>query len=67
LGGEYNKQTKKRAGPLNPQFPTTHVTGLGSLKKLMKHIAKALCIILRKHKPAITVAATVHFPFASFK
>jgi len=23
LSGEYNKQTKKRAGPLNPQFPTT--------------------------------------------
>jgi len=23
LSGEYNKQTKKRVGPLNPQFPTT--------------------------------------------
>jgi len=23
LSGEYSKQTKKRAGPLNPQFPTT--------------------------------------------
>jgi len=23
LSGEYNKQTKKRAGPLNPQFPTS--------------------------------------------
>jgi len=26
LSGEYNKQTKKRAGPLNPQFPTTRKT-----------------------------------------
>jgi len=23
LSGGYNKQTKKRAGPLNPRFPTT--------------------------------------------
>jgi len=33
----------------------------------MKHIANALYIILRKHKPAITVAASIHFPFASFR
>jgi len=33
----------------------------------MKHIANnALCIILRKHKPGITVAASIHFHFASF-
>jgi len=31
----------------------------------MKHIANALCIILRKHKPPVTVAASVHFCFAS--
>ena len=35
-------------------------------KKLMKHIANALCIILRKHKPAIKVAASIHFPFCKF-
>jgi len=33
----------------------------------MKHIANALCIILQKHKPAITVAASIQFPFASFQ
>jgi len=33
----------------------------------MKDIAIALCIILRKHKPPITVAASVHFCFASWQ
>jgi len=35
-------------------------------KKLMKHTANALCTFLRKHKPVTTVAASIHFPFASF-
>jgi len=33
----------------------------------MKHITNTLCIILRKHEPAITVAASIHFPAASFQ
>jgi len=33
----------------------------------MKHIANALRIILRKHKPDITAAASIHFLFASFQ
>jgi len=44
-----------------------NVTGLGSIKKLMKHIANTLCTILQKHKLAITVAASIHFPFGSFQ
>jgi len=44
-----------------------NVRGLGSIKKLMKHIANALCIILRKHKPALTVAASIHLLFPSFQ
>jgi len=36
-------------------------------KKLMKHTASALCILVRKHKPDITVAASIHLPCASFQ
>jgi len=33
----------------------------------MKHIAYALGIILRKHKAATTVSASIRFCFASFQ
>jgi len=35
-------------------------------KKLTKHTASALCILVRKHKPDITVAASIHLPLLVF-